>query len=80
MTEVTKGGEKSITTVPGVQVVYLSTVANGYTFTSRFGKVEAAFFQCGDTCGRAKCAVSGSVVTIGLSDSVATGYLQVWGE
>lgn len=85
MTAVTKGGSKEITTVPGCEVVYLSTVADGYTFASRFGKIQAMFFQMTTVGGGADpnavgLTVSGSTITFAVSGAVTAGYLQVWGE
>lgn len=45
MVAATKGGQKDITSLLGCEVVCLSTVATGYTYASRFGKIQAAFFQ-----------------------------------
>jgi len=81
MTEATKGGQKDITSILGCEVVYLSTVANLYTYSSRFGTIQAAFFQPIGTAsqGPAAVSVSGSTVTISVSSNTS-GYLQVWGE
>ena len=84
MTAATKGGSKEITTNLGCEVVYLSTVADGYTFDSRFGLVRAPFFQQTTVGGVEPTAVgltiSGRRVTFAISGTVTAGYLQVWGE
>ena len=85
MTEVTVGSRKVITTNLGCEVMYLSTVADGYTYTSRFGSAKAAFFQPKETISSAEpasvgCSISGGTVTLSISGTITAGYLQVWGE
>ncbi len=84
MTGATEGGEKEITTILGCEVKYFSTVADTYTFDSRFGLAKAAFFQ-GTTVGGTEpvavgLTISGGRVTFAISGTVTAGYLQVWGE
>lgn len=80
MTAVTKGVGKEITTVPGCEVAYLSSIQNGYTYASRFGAIRAAFFQNSGTGSEvAVLGISGGTVTFTTSGTIA-GYLQLWGE
>lgn len=81
MTAVTESGRKEITSVPGLEVVYLTTVATGYTFNSKFGKAKAAFFCCTTAvaCGADVTAGTG-VVTITVASGTVAGYLMVWGQ
>jgi hypothetical protein len=86
MVAATKGGQKDITTVSGCEVVYLSTVATGYTYASRFGKIQAAFFQpinstiTGADFPFVRLSVSGSTITLTISGGITAGYLQIWGD
>jgi hypothetical protein len=84
MVAATKGGSKEITTLLGCEVVYLSAVADAYTYDSRFGSAKAAFFQGTTVSGIEPVAVgltiSGRRITFAISGAVTAGYLQIWGE
>lgn len=88
MVAATKGGQKDITTLLGCEVVYLSTIANGYTYVSRFGNAKAAFFQQattgystpGNRIGGVGVTISNGTVTLAVSGTITAGYLQIWGE
>jgi hypothetical protein len=88
MVEVTVNGGKELVSVSGLKILYLSTVANGYTYTPNFAKVHAAIFQQttygykdeGELAGAVGLTISGSTITFAVSGTVTAGYLQVWGE
>ncbi len=88
MTEITISGGKELGTPAGCEIFYVSAIANGYTYTSNFSKINGVFFQQnvygfkdeGEVAGNVGTSVSGSVITFTVSGTITTGYLQIWGE
>ena len=67
MTAVTETGRKEITGNLCMEVVKC-TFTDGYTFTSKFGTVVAAFAQSRSRTGT-YCGISGSTVTLNCASA-----------
>ena len=88
MTEITLNGGKELGTPAGCEIFYASVVANGYTYTTHFSKINAAFFQQATygyespavVAGAVGLSISGAQITFAISGTVTAGYLQIWGE
>ena len=88
MTEITISGGKELGTPAGCEIFYVSTVADGYTYTSHFSKIHGMFFQqttygykdAGELAGAVGMTESAGKITFAISGTVTAGYLQIWGE
>ena len=88
MTEITKTPRKELGSPAGVELYYVSSIANGYTFSTPFSNINAAFFQPttygykdpGEVAAAVGISHSAGKITFAVSGTIAAGYLQVWGE
>lgn len=80
MTAVTVTDRKEITGIIGMEVVVV-TFSTGNTYTSKFGKVHAAFINNETRTGARVSAISGGTITLTCtSASSDTAELVIFGS
>lgn len=82
MTAATIIASKEITTVSGMKLYKLSSLADTNTLVVPFGKVWAVFIQpsVATTPVYASYTVSGSTITFEMSGTATEADVMVWGE